>query len=189
MAKEIERKFLLKEEFQESALSVTLAAADGPAEVVKIKQGYLVVDEAEKTVWRVRIKETTDANGNTTKKANWTFKKETGKALSRNEEEGPLPLNQAESLLKSCKRVMTKTRYAIPMQGKTLEWDVFEGHLKGLNVLEVELSSAIDAFHLPEFLVQAVEREVTEELAFRNENLVIKAPLRAESSSRQPRLF
>lgn len=145
MAREIERKFLVKDSWQPKS------------EGVKIAQGYLST-VPERTV-RVRIKG---------EKGYLTIKgKNTG--ISRAEFEYEIPRQDAEELLAMAEQpILDKTRY-LEKQGDSLwEIDVFAGENEGLVVAEVELPSEEADFERPAWLGE----EVSGDVRYYNANLI-----------------
>lgn len=145
MAREIERKFLVKDSWQPQS------------EGVKIAQGYLST-VPERTV-RVRIKG---------EKGYLTIKgKNTG--ISRAEFEYEIPRQDAEELLAMAEQpILDKTRY-LEKQGASLwEIDVFAGENEGLVVAEVELPSEEAVFERPAWLGE----EVSGDVRYYNANLI-----------------
>ncbi len=133
MAKEIERKFLVKGDFNPMAIKET-----------KITQGYLT-SVPERTV-RVRIK---GEKGFLTIKG---IGNETG--TTRFEWETEIPVKDANELLKLCEPgIINKTRFIIPEKsGLKFEVDVFHGDNEGLIVAEIELPSEDFPFEKPQWL-------------------------------------
>lgn len=136
MAKEIERKFLVKGEFKGEAFKAT-----------RITQGYLS-SVPERTV-RVRIKGdkgfiTIKGIGNAS-------------GASRFEWEKEIPVDEVKELLLLCEPgVIDKTRYLVKAGEFTFEVDEFYGDNEGLTVAEVELPSEDAAFERPEWLGEEV---------------------------------
>jgi CYTH domain-containing protein len=130
MAKEIERKFAVKDL---SVIEGRLGAS--------IVQGYIT--DQPMTV-RVRIIEA---------EAFMTLKSKTS-SIERDEYEFPIPMHQARELLnRHCgRRVIEKKRFRIPHEGLTIEVDVFGGKLAGLVVAEIELDSVGQTVNLPEWI-------------------------------------
>jgi CYTH domain-containing protein len=152
MAKEIERKFLLK--------------GDGWRELASgevYRQGYLSTLK-ERTV-RVRI---------TGSKAYLTIKGPVTGA-TRLEYEYEIPLEDAEEMLdKLCEDpLIEKTRYKIEFGGLLWEVDEFGGENEGLFLAEVELSDENQEIELPEWIGE----EVSGDPRYLNANLV-KFPYR-----------
>lgn len=147
MAIEIERKFLLSTQ----DLGFLSGFTGTP-----IVQGYL---HSEGMTSRVRI---AGASAFLTLKGK-------AKGLQRPEFEYPIPMGDAKELLQAhaVSRLVTKTRYCIPVSRHVWEVDVFSGHLKGLVVAEIELSSKFETFDKPDW----VGLEVTKNKAFTNKNL------------------
>ncbi|MCH8487788.1 MAG: CYTH domain-containing protein [Candidatus Cyclonatronum sp.] len=140
MAKEIERKFLVKGEFKSAA-----------EKQMRITQGYLS-SVPERTV-RVRIK---GEKGFITIKGIGS-----SSGASRYEWEKEIPVSEVNELLEICEPgVIDKTRYQVPFGGLTFEVDEFYGDNDGLTVAEVELSSEDQAFDKPEWLGEEVTGDV-----------------------------
>ena len=148
MAKEIERKFLVKDSWQPQSAGI------------KIAQGYLST-VPERTV-RVRIK---GDKGYLTIKG-----KNVG--VSRAEYEYEIPRQDAEEMLQLAEQpILVKTRY-LEQQGEfTWEVDVFAGENQGLVVAEIELPTEDAEFSRPAWLGQ----EVSGDVRYYNANL-IKCP-------------
>lgn len=146
MAKEIERKFLIKRE---------LWQPQRPG--VEIRQGYLSLDP-ERTV-RVRTK---GAKGYLTIKGK-------NQGISRTELEYEIPYEEASQMLEElCLRpLVEKTRY-LEQHGQQLwEIDIFAGDNEGLAVAEAELPSEDTALALPIW----IDREVSGEARYYNSSL------------------
>jgi CYTH domain-containing protein len=128
MAKEIERKFLVKRDLWKPRDAGTY-----------YKQGYL--NSQKERVVRVRIAGT---------KAMLTIKGLT-KGVSRSEFEYPIPVEDAAALLDQiCEQpVIEKHRHKETHGGRTWEIDVFHGENDGLVVAELELASETEAFERP----------------------------------------
>ncbi len=148
MAKEIERKFLVKDSWQPQS------------EGIKIAQGYLST-VPERTV-RVRIKG--DKGYLTIKGKN--------QGISRAEFEYEIPVQDAEELLQLAEQpILVKTRYLEKQGDFTWEVDVFAGENQGLVVAEIELPAEDAEFSRPAWLGQ----EVSGDVRYYNANL-IKCP-------------
>jgi len=147
MAKEIERKFLVKNS------SFKALAAN----VCRIRQGYL--SRTPEATVRVRI-----ADG----KAFLTVKGKNRGAV-RDEWEYSIPVSDADEMLQRCTpgRILDKTRYVVPFGGDTWEIDEFHGDLSGLIVAEIELTAADATFGIPDFIGE----EVTGDARYYNSNL------------------
>ena len=151
MAREIERKFLLKnQDWKALAYQQTNFA-----------QGYLndITDKSSKSSVRVRIQ------GD---KANMNIKSlEIG--LSRDEYEYEIPLEDGQKILATLATgpVIEKMRYLVKVSNHTWEIDEFFGENEGLIVAEVELQSEGEEFEIPSW----AGREVTEEVRFYNISL------------------
>jgi len=152
MAKEIERKFLLKGD-------AWRALAKGTT----YRQGYL--NSAKERTVRVRTAED---------KAFLTIKGLTLGA-TRAEYEYAIPFDEGKAMLDALaeKPLIEKKRYKIPAGDLTWEIDEFLGDNAGLIVAEVELKSEDQAFDRPAWLGD----EVTGDTRYYNANL-IKKPFR-----------
>jgi adenylate cyclase len=135
---------------------------------VRIRQGYLAIDEGQV---EVRLRRTDDATVLTVKR---------GAGRVRREEEVDLGEDQFRSLwpLTEGARV-EKRRYTVPHEELTIEVDVFEGPLSGTLMAEVEFDSerASETFRPPEWLGD----EVTGDGRYANESLALRgAPKEAK---------
>ena len=150
MATEIERKFLVKDQSWRGAV----------VRSARIVQGYLA--NTERASIRVRI------GG---EQASLNIKSMT-LGVSRSEFDYPLPLHEAQVMLKDlCLRpLIEKTRHYVPHDGVTWEIDEFEGENRGLVVAEVELGSAAENFARPAW----VGREVSDDPRYYNVRLIEK---------------
>ena len=148
MAKEIERKFLVKNEtFKLFSKGVIY------------RQGYLNRDKAR----TVRVRVAGD-------EAFITIKGLTN-GMERLEFEYPISLTDANEMLETLcvKPLIEKLRYKIKCDGHLWEVDEFIGDNEGLTVAEVELKSADEHVFIPDWVGQ----EVTGDLMYFNSNLVI----------------
>ena len=145
MGKEIERKFIVKNEVWENFKKPMPSF---------IRQGYLLITD-EITI-RVRYTET---------KGSMTIK---GKQLgiSRDEYEDAIPLDEAKEIFENhCPKTLSKHRYKIPVGSVIWEVDEYVNNLSGLIIAEVELvheNQTIDV--LPEWIGD----EVTSNINFSN---------------------
>lgn len=77
--------------------------------------------------------------------------------------ETTIVLNEAEfnSLSKTTSRKVEKTRYFFEFEGRTAEFDVFEGDLSGLVVVDFEFEEEKekDSFEMPEFCLAEITQE------------------------------
>ncbi len=147
MAKEIERKFLVKGKFSHLAMKKE-----------RIVQAYLS-DDPERTV-RIRT---------ATGKAFLNIKGEgANSAVSRSEWEIPIPISYARDILKIClPGKIEKTRYFVPAGKHVFEVDVFHKGNKGLVIAEIELSRENEKYEKPDWLGE----EVTGNPKYYNVNL------------------
>lgn len=146
MAREIERKFLVKDD---SFITLAEYRKD-------MRQGYLTAENSNGTSFRVRIADD---------KAFLTVKGRPA-GISRAEFEYPLPLEDAEEMLKNfCEdRIIDKTRYYLHHKGFLWEVDVFHRRHAGLIVAEIELDDENVVFEKPDF----VGEEVTDRFEYSN---------------------
>ena len=151
MAREIERKFLLKDDSWRQAAKQS----------TRFMQGYLnqIEENSCKSSVRVRV-EGDNANLNI---------KSLEIGLSRDEYEYPIPREDAEKMLKNLAvgPVIEKTRYLVDYAGLTWEIDEFFGDNAGLVVAEVELDDENQALTLPAW----VGTEVTHDVKYYNISL------------------
>ena len=145
MAIEIERKYLVNGAGWET---------DQP---LRLSQAYLNRDP-ERTV-RVRV----------VGEEAWLTIKGLTTGRSRAEFEYPIPIADAEQLLKLCESPpLEKLRHIVSIGGKYWEVDQFLGENAGLVVAEIELASEDEAFEKPSWLGP----EVTEDRRYFNSQLV-----------------
>ncbi|HEY0123313.1 MAG TPA: CYTH domain-containing protein [Rhizobium sp.] len=146
MAKEIERKFLVRGDHWRELASEKLI----------LRQAYVAVMD-DRSV-RVRL-----TNGIIA-----TLTMKIGKAMTRDEFEYEIPVADAEELLgNAIGLAIDKIRYKVPYKGFVWEVDVFRGAHSGLVVAEVELENESDDPELPDW----VGREVTGEYRYSNQAL------------------
>jgi CYTH domain-containing protein len=149
MAKEIERKFLVKD-------GSWLAASERKIGIV---QFYLAIS-AERSI-RVRISD----GGN----AKLTLKFGSD-LLARDEFEYPVPLAEAREMMEfAIGTIIRKTRHNIVHKGYLYEVDVFSEPLDGLVVAELETPDRVP----PEMLPAWLGREVTGEIRYSNASLAL----------------
>ena len=147
MGTEIERKFLVKDD-------TWLPCVEGKT---RILQGYLANDST--TTVRVRIR--SDA-------AFLTIKGATA-GISRSEFEYPIPVVDAESMLRemAISPVIEKVRYRVCCGAHVWDLDVFGGDNAGLVLVEVELDAEDAAFEMPDW----AGKEVSDDSRYYNVNL------------------
>ncbi len=148
MPREIERKFLLRDESWR-------ASVDSSKRLV---QGYLPGMQTASV--RVRICGA-DARLNI---------KSATLDVSRLEYEYPLPLEEAQEMLERlCERpLIEKTRHHVYHAGHLWEVDVFAGDNAGLVVAEIELTAPDEAFERPPWVAD----EVSDDPRYYNVSLV-----------------
>jgi CYTH domain-containing protein len=145
MGKEIERKFIVKNDIWENFKKPTSTF---------ICQGYLLI--TDDTTIRVRYTET---------KGTMTIKgKQQG--ISRDEYEYEIPLDEAKEIFENlCQKTLSKNRYKFPVGSLIWEVDEYINNLSGLIIAEVELVSENQKIEtLPEW----VGEDVTMDIKFSN---------------------
>jgi adenylate cyclase len=136
MSLEIERKFLVKNDFKQYAESSS-----------RITQGYL--SSVPERIVRVRVKE---EKGFITIKGISSIS-----GLSRFEWEKEILIEEARELLAICEPgIIDKTRYLVRYAGFTFEVDEFYGDNLGLVIAEIELKSEDVLFDRPSWLGEEV---------------------------------
>lgn len=148
MAKEIERKYLVKDScFRDIAVARK-----------HIVQGYLCTSPDS----TVRVRTIDDSLGFITVKSR-------NKGATRGEWEYEIPYTDAVELLALCPKdnIIDKSRYVVEHDGKTWEIDEFMHPCLGLIVAEIELTDENEQFTLPDFIGQ----EVTGDARYYNSNL------------------
>jgi CYTH domain-containing protein len=149
MAKEIERKFLVRSDAWRTAVESSAL----------IVQFYLAIS-SERSI-RIRIKD-----GRT---ARLTLKFGSDTRI-RDEFEYPVPLDEAREMMQfATGALIRKTRHNVRHQGYLYEIDVFNGDLDGLIVAELETADTVEDARLPEWL----GREVTGEIRYSNASLAL----------------
>jgi adenylate cyclase len=148
MGREIERKFLVKDD----------AWRAGVVRRLSMRQGYLAGNARAS----VRVRAAGDEA--------WLNVKSGGLVAVRQEFEYPIPASDAAEMLETlcAGPLVEKTRYWVPFGGLDWEIDVFHGANDGLVVAEIELAEASQAFPPPPWLGP----EVTHLARFYNVNLV-----------------
>ena len=148
MAKEIERKFLVKGDFKHLAVRE-----------INILQTYLSIDNNKS----IRLRIAGD-------KAFLTIKaRSEANSISRDEFEVPVAVDDAMDMMKLClPGRIEKTRYIIPSGKFNFEVDVFHGKNEGLIIAEIELASESEPFEKPGWLGE----EVTGKPEYYNANLI-----------------
>jgi adenylate cyclase len=151
MAREIERKFLLKND----------AWRQDVVKQTRFVQGYLnqIEESSSKSSVRIRI-EAEQANINI---------KSLEIGLSRDEYEYAIPVADAEKMLEKLTvgPIIEKIRHLVEVDGLVWEIDEFFGDNAGLVVAEVELESETQALSLRDW----VGREVTDDVKYYNISL------------------
>jgi adenylate cyclase len=148
MGKEIERKFLVRDD----------AWLDGVVRRLTMCQGYLAGGPRAS----VRVRAAGDEA--------WLNVKSGGLVAVRQEFEYRIPASDAGEMLDTlCERpLVEKTRHWVPFGGFEWEVDVFHGANDGLIVAELELADTSETFPRPDWL----GAEVTHLARFYNVNLV-----------------
>jgi CYTH domain-containing protein len=156
MAKEIERKFLVREEILIPILR------DEKVLRMRIAQFYLVA--TPEVAVRLRKAEGSDEGV-------ILAVKHGGNMISTNEHEFPVPFEAYdECLADRVGHEIAKTRHYVWHGDREWEVDVFEGELDGLIVAELECDDAADVTDLPDW----VSDEVTYDSRYKNAVLALK---------------
>ena len=130
--KEIERKWLV----DKSKIPFDLSKA----RKLNLKQAYISYSPT------IRIRSTNDESFVLCVKT----KPEKG-SLARAEFEVNISCEQYENLLKKIEgNIISKTRYCIEDNGYTMEFDIFDGDLRGLCYMEIEFESEEEAINFPD---------------------------------------
>ncbi|MFO8153997.1 CYTH domain-containing protein [Thioalkalivibrio sp.] len=138
MTREIERKFLLKNDDWRSSVDRSRS----------LRQGYLCGNKRASV--RVRI-EDGDANLNV---------KSATLGVERLEFEYPVPVDDARLLLSELAgQVIEKTRHEVRVGSHCWEIDEFAGRNAGLVVAEIELDHADETFDRPDWLGEEVSED------------------------------
>jgi CYTH domain-containing protein len=149
MAKEIERKFLVRDDGWRESVS----------ETIRLRQAYIASME-DRSV-RVRLADDTIA----------TLTVKIGKHMTRDEFEYAIPVADAEELMTTAVGVpIVKTRHRVPYKGFVWEVDIFEGLYEGLKIAEVEMRREDDDPALPDWLGE----EVTGQHRYSNQALAMR---------------
>ncbi len=149
MGREIERKFLVKDDSWRAAVESSAT----------LRQGYLAIDNG--TTVRVR---TGGAEVRLTIKG-------PAEGLIRAEFEYQVPVTEAEALIGLCRgRVVEKTRHKVRSGGHVWEVDEFTGTNAGLVLAEVELQQADEEVAVPPW----IGREVSGDRRFDNASLSVR---------------
>lgn len=147
MSKEIERKFLVKDNSY-----VKMAISSHP-----VKQAYLSKVPAP----TVRIRVSGDRA--------WITVKGLNHGIERDEWEYGIPVRDAEEMARNLVDgwAIDKIRYIVEWDGRRWEVDEFKGRLEGLVVAEIELDSSDENPALPPF----IGHEVTGDARYYNSSL------------------
>lgn len=147
MAKEIERKFLIRSDEWRHAITASIA----------MEQCYLATMD-DRSV-RVRIRD--NSNARLTVKVGQSN-------LIRDEFEYTIPVDDAREMMTlAVGKIIVKTRHLVEYEGFVWEVDVFDGHLTGLFIAEVELKSLDENPAIPPW----VGEEVTGDRRYSNQML------------------
>lgn len=167
---EIERKFLVKFPTSWSDLAELF---DGIVDVKRISQTYLKPEPGEQAS---RVRKTIEGlSGETETVFHRNQKKPTGDTGVHEETESEISEKEYSQALKKAnpdKCAVEKTRFVFKWHDQVFELDLFKGHLKGLAILEIELSDKDDTVELPPFL--KIIKEVTKDKKFNNFSLADK---------------
>lgn len=149
MAKEIERKYLVKSDMWKRCSLL---------KKVNIQQGY--ISKVGQHQVRIRVMD---------EEATLTIKGPK-KGLSRDEFEYPVPVKDGQQLIKmSSTPIILKTRYYVRDEAQQVwDVDVYKGVNRGLVVAEIELATEKQSVKLPTW----IGREVTHDKRYTNLHIV-----------------
>jgi CYTH domain-containing protein len=148
--REVERKYLL----------TALPADVRPVEVIEVDQGYLPGERLVERVRRVRAPD----------HAEYYRTVKVGHGLDRMELEEPTTEQVFHALWPLTKgRRVLKRRHRIEDDGR--KWEIDEFLDRALIVAEVEIEDPGDTVAIPEWLESIVDRDVTDEDEYSNQNL------------------
>ena len=155
MSEEIEKKFLLR--------SLPTGAANG----TKIRQGYLSVGDPE-----VRVR---------AKGERFFLTRKSGAGFVRQEEEYKITKEIFDILWSLTENArIEKTRYEI-VADDGLKWEIDEfqiSRIERLFLAEVELLNESVVPEIPFVIAEVIEKDVTDEEAYKNKNLAVGADLK-----------
>lgn len=142
MPKEIERKFLLKDDTWKDFVK------EHNIKGIQLKQAY--ISRSDWGVVRLRVADD---------KAYLTLKTKTV-SISRDEFEYEIPYKHALELLATLdsSTFIEKTRYKIDYKGHQWDLDVFLGRNEGLVIAEIELQHEAELFERPAWLGEEVSK-------------------------------
>jgi len=147
MNTEIERKFLIKDEFNNPRdLEFQLSISSELEGFEYIRQGYIMSDRGK----TLRIRESREMFKES--KYILCFKVSVDE-MTKKEYEYEIPREDGIVLLENCKpNIVEKSRMKINHEGNIWEIDTFRGQNEGLIVAEIELKSKEDFFYKPKFI-------------------------------------
>jgi len=150
MGKEIERKYLIKQDKWQQLQKPTGQL---------YRQGYLLIDP-NKTI---RVRQTIEKGFLTIKGLSI--------GATRPEYEYEIPFEEAKELLDNFSiSELSKIRYKISFENKVWEVDEFLGDNSGLIIAEIELDSEEEIFNIPAW----IDKEVTGQEMYYNSNLTVQ---------------
>ncbi len=140
MAKEIERKYLVKNEDWRNEIEHS----------IYMSQAYIRTALGRVTI-RIRIAGTQA----------WLTMKGPSSGISRDEYEYAIPLDEANEIIATMcdTTIVSKMRHIVMHEGRLWEIDEFEGRNQGLIVAELELGSENDEFAKPDWLGEEVSAD------------------------------
>jgi CYTH domain-containing protein len=166
---EQEKKYLIKPISSWEDLSSLL---EDLVDIKRISQSYLVADKGEQAA---RVRKTIEGIGDNKKVVFHYNKKKPLDTGVHKETEREISEKEYKQYLKDSnpsKCEVHKTRFVFKWHDQTFELDLFKGHLKGLAILEIELSDIDMKVNIPPFLT--VIKDITSEKKYSNFNLADK---------------
>jgi adenylate cyclase len=150
---EIENKYLVTGEYKlPSIITVQMTTID---------QGYISLDPV------VRLRKSRDKYELTIKGKGHVSKTEVEKELTRKEFDALWVLTEGKRL--------KKKRFFVPFGEYTIEFDVFQGHLEGLIMFEVEFKTIEEAANFDPNKIDWITsfEDVSEDVKYKNNNLAV----------------
>lgn len=156
MSKEIEHKYLVDAKAWKKVKQQHFEQTGQNFPSIEIKQGYLSKAPTHKV--RIRVVRSTEKYVLGSNQGFITIKGQT-KGFTRDEFEYPIPIEDAEEMLKLATGVIEKRRNFIHVEGHLWEVDEINGINKGLVIAEIELTSEDEQFIEPSWIVRDVTHD------------------------------
>ncbi len=154
---EIERKWLLNNQPNFPEIE----------EIIIIEQGYIAIEDGE-----IRIRKMTSKKLGV--KYFITIKSEG--SIARQEWEQEIPQWTYELLMETIRqKIISKALFKIPLNNLYLEFHAYLRSLDGLFIMECEFPNLeeAEAFEIPNWIIDFIDKEVTDDPRYKNKNLAI----------------